>query len=403
MKVKFTELNSGYEGERKVSRFSQKTKVKLIIAAVLVVAFLSVLILSLVGVIPMDALFLRIRVALSGEDENFPISVNTDAIVSKDILDDGMILLTTENVVLYDSKGEENYSVPHVYAKPGMSVDEDRAIVFDRGGLSYMLLGKKDVILEGEASGKILTGFYGKDDTYALATLGDKTTSSLSVYNKKSEVIFKWNCSKEYISSMTISDDGKYVGVCVIGAENGEIFTTVYFFGVDYKEPLASQKLVGAIPMSLEFTENDVLTVITDIGVYSLGKDSKELNTHISYYSSEFTCCDVSDNGDYLVALAKYGSKNVFEITVFNSVGETETTISVNREVKSAYITGKYVVVLADNQIFVYKYNGKLVSTVDYKGEPLSLLTTDDFIYIESLDKIYRCFTYGDSSIALMS
>jgi hypothetical protein len=284
-----------------------------------------------------------------------------------------------------------------------MSVDEDRAIVFDRGGLSYMLLGKKDVVFEGEASGKILTGFYGKDDTYALATLGDKTTSSLSVYNKKSEVIFKWNCSKEYISSVTISDNGKYVGVCVIGAENGEIFTTVYFFGVDYKEPLASQKLVGAIPMNIEFTENDVLTVITDIGVYSLGKDSKELNTHISYYSSEFTCCDVSDNGDYLVALAKYGSKNVFEITVFNSVGETETTISVNREVKSAYITGKYVVVLADNQILVYKYNGKLVSTVDYKGEPLSLLTTDDFIYIESLDKIYRCFTYGDSSIALMS
>ena len=134
-------MNCGYEGERKVSRFSQKAKVKLIIVAVLVVAFLSVLILSLVGVIPMDALFLRIRVALSGEDENFPISVNTDAIVSKDILDDGMILLTTENVVLYDSKGEENYSVPHVYAKPGMSVDEDRAIVFDRGGLSYMLLG----------------------------------------------------------------------------------------------------------------------------------------------------------------------------------------------------------------------------------------------------------------------
>ncbi len=403
MKVKFTELNSGYEGERKISRFSSKTKAKIIIAAVLVIAFVTVLVLSVVGVIPMDALLIRIRVALSGEDENFPIAVSTDAVISSDILNDGVILITSENVVVYDSKGRENYTVPHIYSKPGMSVNDDKAIVFDRGGMSYMLLGKKEVISEGEAVNKILCGYYGEDDTYALATLGDKTTSTLSVYNKKNEVIFKWNCSKEYISSVTVSDNGKYIGVCVMGAENGEIFTTVYFFGVEYKEPLATYKIKGAVPMSVEFTEKDILTVITDIGIYSLSKDSSEAKNLLGYYSSEFTCCDISRKGDYLVALAKYGSKNVFEINMYNSSGEKETTISVDGQVKSSYITDKYIVILVDNQVLVYNFKGKLISTISCKGEPLSLLPTDDFIYIESLDKIYRCFTYGDSSVTLMS
>lgn len=403
MKVKFTELNSGYEGERKISRFSSKTKAKIIIAAVLVVAFVTVLVLSLVGIIPFDALLIRIRVALSGEDENFPIAVSTDAVISSDLLNEGVILLTSENVVLYDSKGKENYTVPHVYSKPGISVNDDKAIVFDRGGTSYMLLGKKELISEGEADNKILCGYYGKDDSYAIATLGNNTTSTLSVYDNKNEVVFKWNCSKEYISSVAVSDNGKYVGVCVMGAENGEIFTTVYFFGVEYKEPLAACKLSGAIPMSLEFTEKDILTVVTDIGIYSLNKDSSEPNSILSYYSSEFTCCDISCKGDYLVALAKYGSKNVFEVNMYNSSGEKETTISVNRAVKASYITDKYIVILADNQILVYNFKGKLISTITYKGEPLSLLPTDDFIYIESLDKIYRCFTYGDSSVTLMS
>jgi WD40 repeat protein len=403
MKVKFTELNSGYEGESKVSRFSAKTKAKIIIAAVLVVAFITVLVLSLVGVIPMDALLIRIRVALTGEDENFPISVNTDSLVSTDIMNDGLILLTSENVILYDSKGREKYTVSHVYSKPGMSVNDENAIVFDRGGTSYMLLGKKEMLSEGEAQSKILCGYYGNDDTYAIATLGDRTTSTLSVFDKNHEVVFKWNCSKEYISSVTISDNGEYIGVCVIGAENGEIFTTMYFFGVDYKEPIATAKIRDAVPMSLEFTEKDILTLVTDIGIYSLSKENTKLNQIVSYYSSEFTCCDISNKGDYLVALAKYGSKNVFEVNAYSSEGEKLTTISVNGEVKSSYITDKYIVILADNQILVYNFKGKLISTITYKGEPLSLLPTDDFIYIESLDRIYRCFTYGDSSLTLVS
>ena len=155
--------------------------------------------------------------------------------------------------------------------------------------------------------------------------------------------------------------------------------------------------------MSLEFTEKDILTLVTDIGIYSLSKENTKLNQIVSYYSSEFTCCDISNKGDYLVALAKYGSKNVFEINAYSSDGEKLTTISVNGEVKSSYITDKYIVILADNQILVYNFKGKLISTITYKGEPLSLLPTDYFIYIESLDRIYRCFTYCDSSLTLVS
>lgn len=403
MKVKFTELNSGYEGERKVSRFSKKAKAKIVIASALVVAFFLVFILSLIGIIPLDALFLRMRVAFSGEDKNFPLEINTESTVFLGKMDDSTIVLTTENIIVYKEKGKESYSMPHIYSKPGISVNGDRAVVFDRGGTTFMLLNEKEVVYEGEATNNILCAYYSDNGSYALGTLGDKTTGSVSVYNKKHEQIFKWNCSKEYISSVTVSDNGDYVGVSVVGAENGAIFTTVQFFGIDYKEPLASQKISDAVPLSIAFTENGILTVVTDIGVYSIDKESGTLTSNLTYYSSEFTCCDISDKGNALVTIAKYGSKNVFEVVLFSSSGEIELTVPVDREVKSAYVTDKYIVILADGQILVYNFRGKLVSTVDYKGEPISLLPTDDFIYIESLDKIYRCFTYGDSSVTLNS
>ena len=41
------------------------------------------------------------------------------------------------------------------------------------------------------------------------------------------------------------------------------------------------------------------------------------------------------------------------------------------------------------------------VSEIDFKGDAHSLLPTDDFVFIVSLDKITRCFSYGDSSVEL--
>ena len=49
----------------------------------------------------------------------------------------------------------------------------------------------------------------------------------------------------------------------------------------------------------------------------------------------------------------------------------------------------------------VYNLSGANVSEISFKGEAFSLLPTDDFVYIASLDKITRCFSYGDATVAV--
>ena len=61
----------------------------------------------------------------------------------------------------------------------------------------------------------------------------------------------------------------------------------------------------------------------------------------------------------------------------------------------------KYIFALGEKAIYVYNYNGNEVSKIVYKGEAQGILPTDDFIFIVSLDKISRCFSYGNSEIEL--
>ncbi len=403
MKVKFTELNSGYKGEHRVARFTGESRSKMIIAMALVSAFVFVLLLSLVGIIPISALLLRARVGLSGENDRLPIAINTESTIDSDVLGDCLVILSTENVTVYSSEGKMLYSQPHVFSKPAISVNGNKAIVFDRGGKGFILLNDNKIIYEGTASATIISAEYGSNGFYALGTKGDSATSMLTVYNKQNKSVFQWKCAYEYIVAISLSDNGKYVGCAVAGAKNGEAFTTVQFFGVDYKEPLNTQTIKGAIPFDIGFTKSDTLMLITDVGVYSVTRKGEKYTECSKYYSSEFNSCQLSPTGQFIVTLAKYGSKNVFEINLFSRKGDLKETISTDCEIKSTYISEKYIFALAEDKVLVYNLNGKCVSEIEFKGEAFSLLPTDDFVFITSLDKITRCFTYGDSSVALTS
>ncbi len=401
MKVKLTELKSGYTGERRISKLTQKSRAKAIIIGALVISFVFVYILSSVGVIPLDALLLKARVAVSGNDERFPILINTETTVSTDVIGDSVVVLSADNVAVYTPEGKMKYSQPHLFSKPGISVNGDKAVVFDRGGNGFILINEKKVVYEGEADNTIITADYGKNGTYALSTKIEGATSALEVYSKSNKLIFQWNCAYENIVSIAVSNNGKYIGVAALGAKNGNLLTNLQYFGVDYKEPLNTQTVTGAVPFDVEFTSYNTLTLLTDIGVYTVNRKDEKYTQTLSYYSSEFTSCDTAVNGKSIVCLAKYGSENVFEIQLLKSNGKIKTTIQADYSIKNVKMSGKYIFALGEKAIYVYNYNGKKVSQITCKGESQSILPTDDFVFVVSLDKISRCFSYGNSEIIL--
>lgn len=401
MKVKLTELNSGYTGYGKVSRFSDKTKSKMIIAGVLVAVFIFVYILSSVGIIPFDALSARASSFVLQDGDNFPITINTDSTENAVVLGDSILILTTENFSVYNKSGKLSYTQPHSFASPAVSVNEDKAVVFDRGYKSYLLINEKKVVYSGEASNAIICAEYGESGNYAIGTRGEESTSKITVYSPTNKVVFQWNCAYEHIVSIALASNGKFAGVAVVGAENGEMFTNVEYFGFDYQEALNSQRISGAAAFDLKFTATNTLTLFSNTGVYLIDKKGDAFEVVNEYYSAEFNSFDTSKSGKYIVSLAKYGSANDFLISVFSPKGKLKAEISVSQSLKDVVMSDKYIFALAENTILVYNLNGRGISEIDIKGDAKSLLVTDKYIFIISLDKITRCYSYGDETIQL--
>lgn len=401
MKIKLTELNSGFTGYGRVSRFSPKTRSKMIIAGALVAVFVFVYILSSVGIIPFDAVSARTAAFVRRDSENFPIYINTDSTVNTSVMGDSILVLTTENFSVYSYSGKLKYTQTHSYAAPAVSVNGGKAVVFDRGYRGFMLINEKEVIYSSEASNGIICAEYGDSGNYALGTYGDNSTSTLTVYSATNKMKFQWDCAYEHIASIALSPNGKFAGAAVIGAEDGELFTTVKYFGFDYQEPINSQTVSGIAPLDLRFTAVNTLTLFSDAGVFKIGKSDEKYESVNKYYSSEFNSFDCTDSGKYVIALAKYGSENDFSITVYSSGGKEKTTISADFAIKSVSMSDKYIFALAENTIMVYNLNGRIISKIDVKGNVTAIHPTDKFIFVNSLDKISRCFSYGNSTVEL--
>ncbi len=401
MKIRLKELNTGYALEKRVSKLSPKQRAISIIALTLVAVFFITFLFSAIGILPFDAISARISSSLFGGGKNYPVAVESDAVINMGIIGDNVLLLTDKNIVVYDPNGNVVFTEKHTFSRPAFTINENKGVVFDRNGTGYILITEKGKVSSGNTAGVIITAEYGSNGNYGFAIRGDKSTSVLAVFDKTGEVRFQWNCAFEHIAAITLSDDGKFAGVATLNAENGAIYTVVHFFGFEYSSALNTQKIVDVTALGLEFTSGSTLTLFGDKGIYQIKKNGDELNEVTKYFSSEFVSVDSNKKGNYVVCLAKFGSANVYEISVYSAYGKLKETISLDYNVQSMVMSEKYIFALAENSIMVYNLKGRKVGAIEIKGKLYGVYPTDKYCYVHSLGNVSRCYSFGDSVLEL--
>lgn len=401
MKLRLKELNTGYAIEKRVSKLSPKQRAISIISLTLVAVFLITFMFSAIGILPFDAISARISTGILGGGKNYPVAVESDSVINIGIIGDNVLVLTDKNFTVFDSNGSVVYNEKHTFSRPAFSVNENKGVVFDRNGTGYILITDKGRVSSGNTAGVIITAEYGKNGNYAFAIRGEKSTSVLAVFDKSGEVRFQWNCAYEHIASITLSDDGKFAGVATLNSENGAIYTVVHFFGFEYSSALNTQKFPDVTALDLKFTSASTLTLFSDTGIYAVKKNGDEYSEVKKYFSSEFIAVDSNNSGNYAVCLAKYGSANVFEISVFSAYGKLKKSIELKFKVQTMAMSDKYVFALAENCIMVYNLKGRNVGTINVTGKLYGIYPTDKYCYLHSLGNVSRCYSFGDSSLEL--
>ncbi len=141
--------------------------------------------------------------------------------------------------------------------------------------------------------------------------------------------------------------------------------------------------------------------MFTDEGVFTIGKKAEKYETVAEYFSSEFNSFDCANNGKYVVAIAKYGSANDYHISIYNERGKLKSEIKAEYTIRSVSMSDKYVFALAENSLLVYNLSGHKIGEITIDGEAYSVCPTDKYAYVSSLNKLSRCYSFGESTLEI--
>ncbi|MCQ2489919.1 MAG: DUF5711 family protein [Clostridia bacterium] len=324
--------------------------------------------------------------------EGYPYKINSGSIEDITVLNGDLFVLTNQETMSLDSTAKEIKQTAHTYSKPRMSTRGSKAVVYNQNGNRFRVENRTDTLFTGETKEdeKIITAAMGAKGNLALATFSKDSASKLMVYGSNyKKTIFTWVCSQDSITSVDLSDNGSFVAVSVVGARNGEIYSKVYVFDFDYKEPRIEQEYEGTAILAVHFAKNDNVVAVGN-NLISFIKSAKNIE-NIEYGSSALSNFAFSEDGFTALVLSEHGSTNNEKLICYSTTFNETFTTKFDKSVKSIYMYQGRISLLLDNKVYVYRTSGNVVREYDVDNTAISVFNLGNRTYLYKIGEIARC------------
>lgn len=324
--------------------------------------------------------------------EGYPYKINSSSVSDITILNGDLHILKTNQTLSLDSTAKEIKEASHTYSNPEMSTRGSKAIVYNRNGNRFRVENRTDILFQGETpeDEKIITAAIGAKGNIALATFSDDCTSKLTVYGSTyKKTIFSWNCAQDSITSVDLSENGKYAVVSVVGARDGEIFSKVVIFDFEYAEPKAEYEYPGTAMLGVHFSKNDNVVAVGD-NLVSFIKNFKKAE-NMEYGSSTLSNFAFSEDGYSVLVLSEHGSTNSVKLFCYNPSLTKACEKKFETTIKSLFVYKGHISVLFENEVLVLKTNGGTYKKYDATSTDIAVYNAGNRTYVYSSGEIRKC------------
>ena len=291
----------------------------------------------------------------------FPLAFSGGSILDVKSGSGGLFTLTKDALFFVSTTGAYRTPFLHSYAKPVLKTGGKYALVFDRLTGDFTLCDARRSISSGHSENgqQLSTAAVSKKGEILLAAKGGNYASLLSYYNRRGELLFSWECAREYIVSVAIAENRSDLLCAAVGAKNGEMYTKLYWLNIGKIDTVWETTLTGTAGTECAFAGgNDVLLVCADKRLLIDTKAKKEPVREAAYPAAAAFCHTAK--GMTAVVNQKIGTFDTYEITVLGKNNKTVAFAQTEQHPLSVFCNGKHAFLLTDTGVYRVKRNGKL-------------------------------------------
>ncbi|SFC70788.1 DUF5711 family protein [Ruminococcus albus] len=313
---------------------------------------------------------------------NFPLSFDDGAVSSISNTGSYLLCLDKNQLKFYDSDGEESNSFSHNYADPVMRTSDKRVLLYDKGGSSLMVVGKKSEMFTKSVKNRLIMAELASNDNVAVVTSDEKYAGILTVYDGNGREIYKWSSSAAVLS-VTFDESGSGCFVTTYSSKGGMLSSVVRYLTFDSEDPEMVSEPLPVLALQAMKNESGDIWVAGDTAFYRLDSRGKILTT----YKYEGTISDFALSSSCAAVVLDGIKRRSSELLIFDSSTENDQP---DKRVKESdgmperlKISGSKIVLLKENSIDCYDRFGNLDATAECSSD------YSDFVYFD--DSVYFC------------
>ena len=254
-----------------------------------------------------------------------------------------------------------------------------RAFVFSNTSNKSYLISRTSVLDEFESDGPIITGTVNKKGCVAFANKVENAQCLVNIYSTKHVNTFAWECSEDYVSSLSLSSNGKKIVVAAIGAENAELYSRILLFKANGEDSEFDVKFPGTTILKVFYSSRNKIIAVGDNKTIILNSSGEQID-EIPYSDDSLFAVDSDKNGNVLLCYKEFGGSKVKIVRIPKS-GKSNKSFDIDYLPDCVDLSSNRVLAAVDNEVSLYSFGGVVKKSYDCDGYVSEAYVTSNGIY----------------------
>lgn len=297
---------------------------------------------------------------LGNAGNGFPVNIVGSEVAASNLsVTQGRVAYASDtSFVTLNSTGSEVANIQLRYSTPVMKSSGNKYLTYGLGSTGFQIQSFDEKLYTGEESENILTGDIASNGVYCLVTEGNGYLSSLYVYNKNNNRIFKYSFSEYYITSVALNSDGSGGVACGITSDGGAVSSAVYLLDFSKEEPKSVYTISGDSVIDCKYLGDSRVALIGQSASYIIKNGDENYITNSYEDRTLANYCFNTDTQTYTIALSRSGDGRSCALLQYNSNGDNKCSIDTEYSAESISSYKGVIGILDDNIVYVYSMDG---------------------------------------------